>query len=81
MVRAGMRAHLTCVDPRQLEASLAARTFDDRFLDDVPPEVDPCGERGEFHTFGYEGSMFESPIPVVGGATVRRDGFMFADVR
>lgn len=76
-----MRAHLTCVDPRQMDASFAVRTFDDRLLDDLPPEVDPCGERGEFHTFVYQGPMFERPIPVVGGTTVRRDGFVFADVR
>ncbi len=80
MVRAGVRAQITCVDPKQLDASFAGRTFDDRFLDDLPPGVDPCGERGEFHTFVHRGPMFQRPIPVVRGASVTRDGFVFADV-
>ena len=81
MVRAGVRAHLTCVDPRRLDASFAGRTFDDRLLDELPPGVDPCGEHGEFHTFVYQGPMFQEPIAIVPGATAWRDGFVFADLR
>ena len=80
MVGAGLRAHLTCVDPKQLPPSFAGRTFDAQFLDELPPGVDPCGERGEFHTFAYAGPMFTAPIPIVPGVVVSRDGFVFADL-
>src|SRR5206468_3902567 len=58
MVDAGLRARVTCVDPRVLDASFAGRDFDARFLADLPPGIDPCGERGEFHSFAYAGPMF-----------------------
>jgi diphthamide synthase (EF-2-diphthine--ammonia ligase) len=80
MVSAGLRAHLTCVDPKQLSPAFAGRTFDERLLEDLPDSVDPCGERGEFHTFAYAGPMFGEPIPIVPGDVVTRDGFVFADV-
>jgi uncharacterized protein (TIGR00290 family) len=80
MVAAGLRAHLTCVDPKQLSAAFAGRTFDTRLLEDLPDGVDPCGERGEFHTFAYAGPMFDRPIPVRSGDVVTRDGFVFADL-
>lgn len=80
MVSAGLRAYVTCVDPRQLDPAFAGRIFDERFLDDLPPGVDPCGERGEFHTFAYQGPMFRRPIPVAPGEVVERDGFVFADL-
>lgn len=80
MVTAGLRAYLTCVDPKQLTPSFVGRTFDAQFLDELPPGVDPCGERGEFHTFAYAGPMFSAPIPIVPGAVVSRDGFVFADL-
>jgi len=80
MVSGGVQAQITCVDPKQLDGSFAGRTFDDRLLDELPHGVDPCGERGEFHTFIYGGPMFDRPIPVASGATVSRDGFVFADV-
>ncbi len=80
VVAAGLRAYLTCVDPKQLTPSFVGRTFDAQFLDELPPGVDPCGERGEFHTFAYAGPMFAAPIPIVPGAVVSRDGFVFADL-
>ena len=80
MTASGLRARVTCVDPRQLPASFAGREFDAEFLDDLPPGVDPCGERGEFHTFAYDGPMFRRPIPVETGEIVERDGFVFADL-
>lgn len=80
MVAAGLRAIITCVDPKQLAPSFAGRIFDERLLDDLPLSVDPCGERGEFHTFVYQGPMFEVPIPVAKSEIVERDGFVFADV-
>ena len=79
MVGAGLRALLTCVDPRRLDASFAGRQFDTDLLADLPKNVDPCGENGEFHTFAYCGPMFRAPINVDRGAVVERDGFVFAD--
>jgi len=80
MVAAGLRARLTCVDPKQVPKTFAGREFDDAFLDELPPGVDPCGERGEFHTFVYEGPMFRHPLRVRSGEIVERDGFVFADL-
>src|SRR5262249_34080245 len=80
MVAAGLRARLTCVDPKQLPASFAGREFDAALLGDLPAGVDPCGERGEFHTFAYAGPMFHHSIPVQSGEIVERDGFVFADL-
>jgi uncharacterized protein (TIGR00290 family) len=80
MVQTGLRAYITCVDPAQLPRSFAGRIFDDDFLKDLPPSVDPCGERGEFHSFAFRGPMFHEPIPVTPGEIVDRDGFVFADL-
>jgi uncharacterized protein (TIGR00290 family) len=80
MIAAGLRARLTCVDPKQLAASFVGREFDAALLAELPPAVDPCGERGEFHTFTYDGPMFRHPVEVQGGAIVERDGFCFADL-
>jgi uncharacterized protein (TIGR00290 family) len=80
MVEAGLRAHITCVDPRQLDRSFAGRTFEHALLDALPAAVDPCGERGEFHTFAHSGPMFARPIPIEAGEVVERGGFVFADI-
>ncbi len=80
MLRAGLRAIIVTVDPRQLSASFAARSFDALFLKDLPASVDPCGERGEFHTFCFAGPMFRHPIPFRIGQIVTRDGFVFTDL-
>ncbi|MFQ5683773.1 MAG: ATP-binding protein [Candidatus Binatia bacterium] len=80
MVRAGLRAVLTCVDAKQLSENFAGRAYDTAFLSDLPPTVDPCGEHGEFHTFCFGGSMFVSEIAIQLGETVSRDGFCFTDL-
>jgi uncharacterized protein (TIGR00290 family) len=80
MVNAGLRAVLTCVDPAQLDSSFVGRTFDAELLRGLPPEVDPCGERGEFHTFCFAGPMYWHPIAFGVGETVCREGFWFADL-
>jgi uncharacterized protein (TIGR00290 family) len=79
MVASGLRAHLTCVDPRVLDRSFAGRVFDASLLADLPASVDPCGERGEFHTFVTHSPAFSAPIEVSVGEIVERDGFVFAD--
>jgi uncharacterized protein (TIGR00290 family) len=81
MIAGGLRAIITCVDPRQLPEAYAGRLFDDELLATLPSGVDPCGERGEFHTFCFAGPMFTSPIAVAVGERSLRDGFCFADVR
>jgi diphthamide synthase (EF-2-diphthine--ammonia ligase) len=80
MIAGGLRARLTCVDPRNLDARFAGRDFDEGLLTELPPTVDPCGERGEFHTFAYDGPMFARPVPIRSGEVVTRDGFVFADL-
>ncbi len=80
MIAAGLRAILTCVDPKQLDGCFTGRDFNAGLLADLPPSVDPCGERGEFHTFCHAGPMFTRPIPCRLGERVERDGFHFADV-
>jgi diphthamide synthase (EF-2-diphthine--ammonia ligase) len=80
MIDGGLRAYLTCVDPRKVSPALAGRAFDRALLADLPPECDPCGENGEFHSFAWDGPMFAHPIDVAPGIVVERDGFVFADV-
>jgi len=80
MLAAGLRATLTCVDPRRLDRSFAGRAFDAALLGDLPPGVDPCGENGEFHTFTWDGPMFRRPVEVATGEVLERDGFVFADL-
>ncbi len=80
MVAAGLRATLTCVNPKQLDRAFAGRTFNADLLRDLPETVDPCGENGEFHSFAHTGPMFNHPIAVRAGEIVDRDGFVFADL-
>jgi uncharacterized protein (TIGR00290 family) len=80
MIAGGLVAHLTCIDPKRLERSFAGRCFDAALLDDLPRDVDPCGENGEFHTVVSAGPMLTAPIAVRVGAVVEREGFVFADV-
>jgi diphthamide synthase (EF-2-diphthine--ammonia ligase) len=80
MIASGLRATLTCVDPKQLPPAFVGREFDQALHADLPHAVDPCGERGEFHTFCHAGPMFDTSIPAFVGETVERDGFWFADL-
>jgi diphthamide synthase (EF-2-diphthine--ammonia ligase) len=80
MIASGVKAILTCVDPRKLDQSFAGRHFNSRLLADLPSGIDPCGENGEFHTFVYAGPMFSREILVAVGETVARDQFVFADL-
>jgi len=80
MTTGGLRAILACVDPRVLSATFAGRDFDTALLSELPASVDPCGERGEFHTFAWDGPMFNHPVSLRRGVVVERDGFIFADL-
>jgi diphthamide synthase (EF-2-diphthine--ammonia ligase) len=80
MLNAGLRAVLTCVDPKQLDKRFVGRQYDEKLLAELPPGVDPCGERGEFHTFCYHRPEVNDEIPVTVGDIVEREGFWFADL-
>jgi uncharacterized protein (TIGR00290 family) len=80
MIAAGVRARITCLNPKVLDRSFAGREFDAALLAELPPAIDPCAERGEFHTCAYDGPMFSRPIPIDTGVTVERDGFVFTDL-
>jgi uncharacterized protein (TIGR00290 family) len=80
MIDAGLQAVITCIDPKKLPRSFAGRRFDRALLDELPHDVDPCGENGEFHTCVLAGPMFREPLRAVAGETVERDGFVFADL-
>ena len=79
MIAAGLRAKLVCVDTAQLAASFAGRDFDGSLLGELPAHVDPCGERGEFHSCAYAGPMFAHAIALTQGEVVRREAFVYAD--
>ncbi len=80
MIAGGLRAQLTCVDPRRLSAEFVGRPFDAALLRDLPPEVDPCGEAGEFHTFVWAGPMFSQSLSVSLAGRAERDGFVYAGI-
>jgi len=79
IIAAGFRAIIVCANARYLDASFAGRILDEQFLEDLPPNVDPCGENGEFHTCVYDGPIFSHPIHVESEETVDRDGFIYTD--
>ena len=79
MIAGGLRARVTCVDTQQLPADFVGRDLDERLLSELPSAVDPCGERGEFHTCVYAGPMFNRPIELEPGEVVVRDRFAYAD--
>ncbi len=80
MIAAGVEARLTCTDPRALPDSFAGRTWNAQLLAELPPTVDPCGERGEFHTFATAGPAFRRTIRVIPGERIQRDNFVYADL-
>jgi uncharacterized protein (TIGR00290 family) len=80
MIASGLSARIACLDPRKLDRSFGGRRFDADLLHDLPDDIDPCGENGEFHTAVTAGPMFSREIPVRIGETVERDGFVFTDV-
>lgn len=80
MISGGLRARLSCVDSRVLDARFAGREFDEALLADLPATADPCGENGEFHTCVYDGPMFRRAIPLEAGEIRDVNGFVYADL-
>ena len=80
MIESGLRATITCVDPKHLPAEFSGREYNALLLQQLPNHIDPCGENGEFHTFAFAGPMFDQPIEHGVGETVTRDGFVFTDL-
>jgi len=79
-ITSGFRAVLCTIDPKKLDSSFCGREFDRSFLTEIPENVDPCGENGEFHTFVFDGPVFQQPIGIKIGEVVEREGFYFADL-
>lgn len=80
MISNGLRAVVTCIDPKHLSLELSGSEFNHAFLSRLPSNIDPCGENGEFHSFAYDGPMFNEKINIAVGETVVRDGFIFSDL-
>jgi diphthamide synthase (EF-2-diphthine--ammonia ligase) len=78
-IERGFKAYLSCVEP-VLGTSFAGRAFDRSLIADLPPEVDPCGENGEYHTYVWDGPIFGHPVEVSVGEIVKRDGRHYADL-
>jgi uncharacterized protein (TIGR00290 family) len=80
MIAGGLRARITCLNPKVMDRRFAGREFDATLLDELPASIDPCAERGEFHTCAYAGPMFNHPVAIETGITVERDGYVFTDL-
>jgi uncharacterized protein (TIGR00290 family) len=80
MIASGLEAYLATVDLKKLTADFAGRKFDEKLLADLPEEVDPCGENGEFHTCVVAGPMFSRRLAVTPGERVARDGYAYCDL-
>ena len=76
----GFKAIVTCVDSKLLDKAFIGRLIDKRFLAELPANVDPNGENGEFHSFVFEGPIFKERIPYIIGEAVLRDSFYFCDL-
>lgn len=79
-INAGFKAFIVCVDSKVLDQSFVGRTFDDTLAGDLPPNVDPSGENGEFHTFVYDGPLFKRPVPCRVGQVVLRESYYYCDL-
>ncbi|HEV3374727.1 MAG TPA: hypothetical protein VG051_03430 [Candidatus Acidoferrum sp.] len=77
---ANFRGIAVCIDSKVLDRSFAGRELDEAFFRDLPPQADPCGENGEFHTFVFDGPIFHAPVPVRAGEIIERDSFVFCDL-
>lgn len=80
MLASGFRITVCCIDPKAVPPEFAGRPYDESLLAELPKSADPCGERGEFHTFVHDAPNFREAIPITVGERVERDGFWFADL-
>ena len=80
MIAGGLRARIATLDPRVMPRDLIGAEFDESLLARLPPTVDPCAERGEFHTCATAGPMFAAPLALTGGEVVEREGFVYGDL-
>jgi uncharacterized protein (TIGR00290 family) len=77
----GIKATTTCVDTRVLGRQFVGRVIDERFLSELPPTIDPCGENGEYHSFAYDGPMFGSRVPYkLGQVVLREERWCYCDL-
>jgi len=76
----GFKAIVTCIDSRLIDKSFLGRLIDERFLAELPSNVDPNGENGEFHSFVFQGPIFRESISYTTGEIVERDPFYFCDL-
>ena len=81
MIAGGLRARIATLDPRVMPRELIGAEYDASLLARLPPTVDPCAERGEFHTCATAGPMFATPIRLTAGEVVEREGFVYGDLR
>jgi len=80
-INLGFQAVTTCVDSNALDKRFIGRTFDKQFLSEIPATVDPCGENGEFHTFVYDGPIFQERVVYTKGKVILRDSrFYYCDL-
>jgi uncharacterized protein (TIGR00290 family) len=77
---ANFRAIAVCIDSKVLDSSFVGRELDEAFFRDLPPQADPCGENGEFHTFVFDGPIFRTPVRIRAGEIIKRDSFVFCDL-
>jgi uncharacterized protein (TIGR00290 family) len=80
MIAGGLRARISTLNPKVMPAELIGAEFDESLLARLPASVDPCGERGEFHTCVMAGPMFSAPVPLRTGEAVEREGFLYGDL-
>lgn len=79
LIRFGYKAYVSCVEGK-VGAGFVGRLYDEQFLAELPPGIDPCGENGEFHSFVFDGPIFKRPVSVRAGEIVTRDGRYYADL-
>lgn len=80
MICNGLKAVITCVDQKYLPSKFVGRVYDESFINEIPKQIDPCGENGEFHSFACEGPMFQNPIEITLGEVVYKEDLCFIDL-
>jgi uncharacterized protein (TIGR00290 family) len=80
-IDSGFKAVITCIDSQVLDKGFVGRRYDEQFLSELPSNLDPCGENGEFHSFVYDGPIFRESLLFEPGDVVLRDNrFYFCDL-